>query len=277
MRSDGRELPDKRSFALPDASQRTWIRPDGSVYRIMLWKPKGEAPAAGYPAIYVLDANSVFGTVAEAVRLQTRGPHRLADAAVVVGIGYETDEPFETDRRFYDYAVHADENELPPRRDGKPWPATGGANDFLAFLEDELKPVIEREVAIDRSRQSLFGHSLGGLFALHALFSGRGNYRFYAAGSPSIWWKNRWIAGEALRWIEDKRRRLAMETDTRLLLAVGGEEHPHMIEDARQLYDRLSEAKLPGVRAEIRLYSEESHISVLLPFLARAIRMALKL
>ncbi|WP_027093478.1 alpha/beta hydrolase [Cohnella thermotolerans] len=283
------------AFSISGASQRRWIRPDGRMHRIMLWKPEGAPSEAGYPVLYVLDANAVFGTVAEAVRLQTRGPHRLADGAAVVGIGYETNGPFDVERRFYDYTVRAEAEELPPRKDGTPWPATGGADEFLDFLENELKPAIEREVPIDRSRQTLIGHSLGGLLALRALFSGRGTYRFYAAGSPSIWWKNRWIAAEARRWAEQasaprpldaggstravrssEANGRAREADVRLLLAVGGREKPHMVEDARHLYERLTAEALPGLQVEYCLYPEESHLSVLLPFIAKAVRSALE-
>jgi hypothetical protein len=107
----------------------------------------------------MLDANSAFGAMAETVRMLGQGPHKVGPA-VVVGIGYETDRPLETDRRFYDYTVRAGAEELPPRKDGTPWPATGGADEFLDFLENELRPAIEREVPINRSRQTLIGHSL---------------------------------------------------------------------------------------------------------------------
>src|SRR5690606_34171859 len=129
-----------------------------------------EAPPAGFPVIYVLDANSVFGTVTEAVRAQSRFPARSGvDPAIVVGIGYATDAPFHPDRH-YDFTLPVPAHELPPHPDGGSWPGQGGSAAFLQFIERELKPQIERDFPVDTSRQTIFGHSLGGLFVLTALF-----------------------------------------------------------------------------------------------------------
>jgi predicted alpha/beta superfamily hydrolase len=66
--------------------------------------------------------------------------------------------------------------------------ATGGNDAFLSFIIDELKPAIAKATQVDPGRQALFGHSLGGLFVLHALFSRSDAFDTFIAGSPSIWW-----------------------------------------------------------------------------------------
>src|SRR5690606_6559257 len=43
-------------------------------------------------------------------------------------------------------------------------------------------------VPIDESRQTLYGHSYGGLFVLHALRTQPGAFQRYVAASPSLWW-----------------------------------------------------------------------------------------
>lgn len=83
--------------------------------------------------------------------------------------------------------------------------ANRGAEQFLAFIEEELKPLIEREVPIDRTRQTLFGHSLGGWLVLYTLFTRSRAFQYYAAGSPSIWWKNRCIVPVAEHLIRQWR------------------------------------------------------------------------
>lgn len=52
-------------------------------------------------------------------------------------------------------------------------------------------------------RTALFGHSYGGLFALHALFTKPSSFDIYLAASPSIWWNNRFILSEATRFMGD--------------------------------------------------------------------------
>jgi len=94
----------------------------------------------------------------------------------------------------------------------------GGADAFLTFIEEELKPWIEREFKIDGTRQAIIGHSLGGLFVLHTLFTKPGAFRTYVAGSPSIHWSRRIILDEERQFAS----RLEHERmDVRVLLAVG--------------------------------------------------------
>lgn len=266
---------EKRSaFAIPGAEQRTVISNRGASYRIMVYKPEVPAPETGFPVIYMLDANSAFGSMAETVRLQTRGPHML-EPAVVVGIGYDTDQPFETNRRFYDYTVYADKTELPNRKDGSEWPTTGGADVFLTFIEEELKPLIEQEISIDRNRQTLFGHSLGGLFTLYTMFTKRQAFQVYAAGSPSIWWKNQFLFPLAERFAKEAQESTAEPIQTSLLIGIGSEEKAEMVVDAKEMYERLSSSNIPGMQVQYRCFDDEGHLSVLLPYIGLVIRSAL--
>lgn len=269
-----KQVGDKRPFRIPGAEQWNMTSSRGQEYRIMLWRPDTAAPEGGFPVIYMLDANACFGAMAEAVRMHAWGPHRL-EAAIVVGIGYDTARPFETDRRFYDFTIHAAEDELPERKIAAPWPATGGAEPFLDFIEEELKPLIERELPINRSRQTLFGHSLGGWLALYTMFTRPHAFQFYAAGSPSIWWKNHYLVPVAnqsvLRWEKE-----GLPAFAGLYLGVGGLEKPYMVTDAEAMYELLSAAGLPGFNVKHYCYEGETHLSVIFPFIVRVIRGILK-
>lgn len=46
----------------------------------------------------------------------------------------------------------------------------GGADQFIAFLNSELKPEIAKQFPINSQQQSLYGHSFGGLFVLYHFF-----------------------------------------------------------------------------------------------------------
>lgn len=265
---------ERSAFAIPGAEQRTVTSNRGAIYRIMVYKPDVPAPETGFPVIYMLDANSAFGSMAETVRLRTRGPHML-EPTVVVGIGYDTNQPFETNRRFYDYTVYADKTELPDRKDGSEWPTTGGADLFLTFIEEELKPLIEQEISIDRNRQTLFGHSLGGLFTLYTMFTKRQAFQVYAAGSPSIWWKNRFLFSLAERFAKEAQDSTSEPLQTSLLIGIGSEEKAEMIVDAKEMHDRLSSSNIPGLQVQYRCFDEENHLSVILPFIGLVIRSAL--
>ena len=151
-------------------------------YRIIAAQPMGQAPPSGYPVIYLLDGNSVFHTMVETPRLQCHRPDKTGILpAVVVGIGYETEGQYAPDR-FYDYTPYPNTN-FKNRLDSASVPEQGGAAEFLQFIEEELKPQIESEFNVDRRRQTIFGHSLGGLFTLYAMFSKPQAFSCYIAGA----------------------------------------------------------------------------------------------
>ncbi|MEK0312241.1 alpha/beta hydrolase [Cohnella sp. 56] len=249
---------------------------DGRTYRIRMAVPEGEAPRRGYPVLYVLDGNALFSTAADAVWIQSRRTAKTGVLpAVVVGIGYPGEEPF-PEARHYDFTLPVPPEQLPAHPEGGSWPAQGGAADFLRFIEDELKPAIEARCPIDRSRQTLLGHSLGGLFVLHALFARPGSFGTYVAGSPSIHWNR-----EPLAEAESKFAALLLEgaaAPIRLLIGVGELEQDHripMVANARQMYERMALLQDTCMHAEFRLFEDDNHVSLLPALISRAIRFAL--
>jgi predicted alpha/beta superfamily hydrolase len=238
----------------------------GLTYCIFVSQPLRPAPAEGYPVLYALDGNAYFGSLAEAMGMQAWHPEGIAPG-LIVGIGYDSEEPFVYGRRMYDFTTDTPESEI--RSDGMAWPPTGGADSFLEFLEQDLLPQIQSRYTVDRSRQSLFGHSLGGLFSLYALFGRPSPFRSFIAGSPSIWWNNYAL----LHRLPEFEERLAQGADlTELIIAVGSEEDPSMIEDALLLYQRLQPYSGQGLALSYMLIEGEDHLSVIHPMISRIFR-----
>lgn len=240
----------------------------GREYRIFLSIPPVPPPAEGYPVLYVLDGNAVFGSVTEAMRLQSREPHGI-EPQVIVGIGYDADVPMVTNERFYDYTEAADASELPVRRDDSAWPKTGGIEDFISFIEEELKAAIERQCPIDRSRQGIVGHSLGGYFALYVLFTRPEAFQTYIAGSPSIWWKNHSLLK---KWPAVEQRLLQKEIHAALLIAVGAEEKAGLVADAEEMVAKLLPYQGDHFQVSFRKMEGEGHVSVLHPMISEIMR-----
>ncbi|WP_312019101.1 alpha/beta hydrolase-fold protein, partial [Lysinibacillus sp. D4B1_S16] len=61
-------------------------------------------------------------------------------------------------------------------------------NQFLDFILHELMPTVEKEWPINKKKQAVVGHSLGGLFTLYALCARPHLFSHIVAGSPSVWW-----------------------------------------------------------------------------------------
>jgi predicted alpha/beta superfamily hydrolase len=257
------------NYVLPGSKQLVMhAARTGREYRIFIASPTAPPPEGGYPVLYALDGNASFGSLTEAMRLQSRPPHGI-EPVVIVSIGYDSEDPIVTDRRFYDYTERADSSELPPRPDGSAWPETGGAEHFLAFIEEELKPAVEGLFPIDRERQALFGHSLGGLFAMHVLFTRPASFSSYIAGSPSVWWKNYSLLK---RWPVLEKQLQRGEINAGLLIGIGSEEKLSIVEGAQRVYSLLLPYRRQGLNLAFRQFEGEGHVSVIPPLISLMLR-----
>ena len=268
----------------------------GAEFRIFVAHPLPPPPSSGYPVIYMLDGNAAFGTMTEAVRMQSTRPQATGvTPALVDGIGYPTDLPLDLARRTFDYTPEVDRAALSPRPDGSDWPPTGGAGEFLDFIEHDVKPMIAAAYPVDPQRQSLFGHSFGGLFALYALFHRPHAFQTYIAGSPSIWFGDRAI----LRAEQEFSRLIETSPSTpNLMIAVGTLEQTispaeratadgstsrraawieenRMVDNAREMAARLHKLAEYGLRVRYEEFPGENHVSVIPPLVSRALRFAL--
>ncbi|SHL52571.1 alpha/beta hydrolase [Roseibium suaedae] len=161
---------------------------NGEVYRFLVHVPAGEAPEAGWPVLYMTDGNAVIATAVDCLRAQASYPGGTnVSHGVVVAIGYPTSEAYDPLRRSWDLCPQPGKS-YPPFYPGTPEVRTGGGNEFLEFLENQVKPFVGRLAPVDISKQSLYGHSFGGLFALFTLFTRPKAFRNYIAVSPAISW-----------------------------------------------------------------------------------------
>ncbi|MHA7965567.1 alpha/beta hydrolase [Paenibacillus sp. CAU 1782] len=259
----------KRPFSIAGTKEWSMYCEAQSEYRIYLYIPNAPAPEEGYSVLYLLDANAIFGSAVEGVRME-QYTYDNYEAAVVVGIGYPTAEPFDFKRRFWDYTIHATNDESP---EGMELPEVGGASQFLRFIEERLKPEIARTVPVNPAKQAIFGHSLGGFFVLHTLFNHPKCFQTYMAGSPSIWWKNRCL----MQNVEDFcNGQIQLGGQKALYLAVGSEEIPYMVEDAAAMFKRLATRNSPLLKVDFKLFEGEGHLSILQPMIGKALDFFLR-
>jgi predicted alpha/beta superfamily hydrolase len=278
-----------RPVAMEKAEQWTMRSKAGRVFEISMARPSGEAPKQGYPVMVVLDPSTAFATLVDTVRNQ----EEMFGPVVVVGVGYASDA--EGENRSYDLTPATDSKDLPA---GPPagWGANGGNDAFLNFIIDELKPAIAKAVAVDPGRQALFGHSLGGLFVLHALFSRSDAFDTYIAGSPSIWWGKKSLLREvaAFKAVQQKTR-----APKRLLITVGELESGaspeelrlgavmkvdanKLMQDAKQVANSgdlardLASLAPFGLKVQRVVFPNETHNSVIPAYLARGARFTLQ-
>jgi predicted alpha/beta superfamily hydrolase len=245
-------------YAVPETESWDMTSAAGRTYRILVSRPAGEAPEGGYPILYILDGNAMFAGFAEARRIQGFGGRDL-DKMIVVGIGHPGEQVYDP-RRMEDFTGPIASPAL--KRLYAEYPS-GGRDAFRAFLLGELKPAIAKRYAAHPRRQALYGHSLGGLFALHLFYSHPGAFDTIVAASPSIWWDDQAILAEETAWRGRAEKDGTTARRTRLLLIAGEYENEGSIaQDSAALAARLAPLSGAGLRSQLLLLDGETHVTV---------------
>lgn len=255
----------------------------GRTHRLYVAVPEGPAPAAGHPVIYLLDGGAHFPTLERLTRVLPRLARGFGVAAatpVIVGLTYPGDQAHNDQARGEDYTPPASNLSNTGDRFSK---KQGGAERFLDFLKKELEPALASRLPIDGSRTALMGHSYGGLLVLHAFFTRPTSFDTFIAGSPSIWWNDRYVLTEKKAFLERFAR---TPVKARVLLTVGGlEQKPRksegtrgmfaaerrMVDNARELAVELEAMGGGDFAVQYLEFPGDDHYSAWLPMLSRGL------
>ena len=239
-------------------------------WRVRLGIPmRNPAPTGGFPAFWMLDGNAA---------LMEFDPALLAELAnqsappLLVFVGYDNDLRIDSPARTRDYTFVSD---IQRKENGQSLQVGGGADGLLEIIERQIRPAVNDRARTDPGRQVLWGHSLAGQFVLHTLYTRGGMFSTYAAGSPSLWWRNGALLGEPeQRFIAHNGGRKA-----RVLLMLGGAErardvnnrdmsNPRVLEHLRRVSGAPSDAaatlaqrlqRVPGLAVEYREFPGLGH------------------
>ncbi len=227
----------------------------GRTYRLHVASSGIGEPASGTPVVYLLDADEDFPLVVALARQLTAA--KELPEILIVGVGYLSAPKY---YRIRDFTPSVDTQTEQP---------TGGAANFLRFLETELIPWVEERYRPSPDRV-LMGHSLGGLLAVYAaamrptLFSG------LVASSPSVWW------GEGM--VIDSIRVARQAPAGRLFTSLGARETDLMSDAWHRLRAALGDKGTPvGAlrRNQSLVVDGEGHTSVKPIAFSRGLRWVL--
>ncbi|MBC8009998.1 MAG: alpha/beta hydrolase [Burkholderiales bacterium] len=206
------------------------------------------APAPPWPVVLCLDGDDQFDAL-RAARADLAS-ERALPPLLLVGIGYGASYQEPANRRGRDYT--------PVPIEGAP--EGGGADAFLDFLVTRLWPELERRYPIDNYTRAVAGHSLGALFALHALFKPAPFFNRVLASAPSIWWGERAL----LRSVAELRAKQGA-LPARVFLGVGERDSRSMIEDLDLLEARLDAEPFAGLEIPRARFPRKNHFNSLAP------------
>ena len=174
---------------------------------------------------FLVDGNAYFWT---AVDVSRRMEYLGRKRTVVVGIGYPNDKAVYDYRRGPDLtpACPNDDYEMPLDKHGKPRTdiSFGKAKEFLDFVQDDVMEHVFGTLLplpkLRNGRKALYGHSYGGIFALHALFTRPTLFDTFIAASPIIWWNRSFLT--KVEEPEFLARDDELKSSPSLLLTCGG-------------------------------------------------------
>lgn len=233
-------------------------------YRIFTGRCGAEPEAT----LVVVDGNGLFGLTLDTVRMM----HLVAlvPDLIVVGIGYPGVEGIAD-------SVLLRQHDLTPT-ESKHFPGSGGADAFLEFIRGTVLPEYASPRAV------LFGHSLGGLFAAHALLREQRVFDDYIVSSPSLWWDHHVIFDRADtppparvffgiggdETDEGRRRETANLPDGDPFKTV--DTYLDMVDDMERFVAALAARNAPGLELAAHVFPGEYHNTVPGAVLTRGLR-----
>jgi predicted alpha/beta superfamily hydrolase len=232
----------------------------GKQHRLLIALPPSfrDEPGRRYPVLFVLDGQWDFplvATLSGGLRFDQVLPELL-----IVGLSWGGEHPN------YD-ALRADDY-LPTRAKGHDGVEKGGgAPRFLAFLQESVFPLLEREYRADAEHRIIAGTSNGGLFALYALFEKPELFWGYVAISPNVGWD-----AQAIFARERAFHAAHPALERRVWLSSGSAEWPDYLARETGFFEQMKSSHYQGLALEVYDVPGERHAGVKPEAYNRALR-----
>lgn len=170
----------------------------GEDYTIYIHFPPGyDTSKTKYPVLYMTDGDWNM-TVAMNCLNMLRQDYNITTEPLIVGIGY---------------------GNRPNKRARDLDPGKGGPK-FLTFIQTEVMPFVEKQCRVTDNK-TLYGYSLGGMFAIYTLFEHPGLFDMIGIGAPGN-------SGSDLMPEAQKYFATHKDLKTKVFLGVGSYEHDNV-------------------------------------------------
>lgn len=193
-----------------------------------------------YPVLYVMDAQWDFPLSCSLYGQQYFDG--FIPEMIIVGVTWGGVNPNPDSLRARDYT---------PTNEAR-LPQSGGADNFLAFMKNELFPFIEANYRVDANDRGLMGCSLGGLFTMYSLFTHSDMFQRYIAASPAYGWGNQVLYQYEKNYFENTARPKAS-----LFMCIGGVERS--VPGFEKLTQFLMDRHYPNLQLQSRVLENTGH------------------
>lgn len=221
---------------------------------VWVYNPGNKNVSMRYPVIYVLDGESHFKSVVAMVEYLSGA--NVIPPMIVVGILHSN--------RMKDLT--------PTIQDvGKAGENSGGGENFISFINNELFPVIESKYPTAPYR-IFMGHSVGGLTVINTLIHHKEFFDAYVSIDASLWWDKHKLLKESNTVLANDNY-----SDKKLFLAIANRmekgvdttavqkdttESTELIRYNLELIRSIKNNKQNNLNFDYKYYAEDNHGSV---------------
>lgn len=216
------------------------------VYEIDIFFPEDyKIETKKYPVVYVLDAEYNFGCVSYIARRLIKNGD--IPEVLLVGIAYNTTEEDFYNKRNRDCTPPSTINGY----------HTGGAENFIMFLRNELMPFVKDTYRTIPEDRTIVGHSIGGFFGCYTMFKHPGLFNRYIVVSPSLWFSNDIIFQYEKEYAINHR-----DLPAWIYFSTGMDESEQMVSISQKFISILSERNYPNIHFKSMMPEDENHRSL---------------
>jgi len=222
----------------------------GENYLIQVGLPFGYSSShKSYPVLYVLDGDYAFGITKGITDLLLIG--KEIKGIIVIGISYG--------KGVFAWSIKRT-RDLTPSHDTifAKGQITGGADNFLKFVQYELFPAVNRNYRTNPDSSAICGESLGGLLNSYILWKQPELFKGYIIISPSLIWNNKSVLKLESEYFVNHK-----ELNKAVYIAYGSLDSKEVIiSPATELIQMIQMHDYKGLRLVTRVFEGETHMSV---------------
>ncbi len=234
---------------------------NGETYQLLVHFPDDYDPAKRYDVLYVLDGIDGFPMAISCLGILHGECDKNYREPLLVGISDGTLIGKPGNKRSRDFTPTAFKTSWGGSGDG-------GGPAFLAFIEKEVIPLVEKTYPVTTNR-AIYGYSYGGLFTSYALFTRPDLFRTILIGSPSLFADDAVI----LHRFEPDYAKAHKDLPLSVWLSVGQNDE-YLVEDVQKLANALKSRQYPSLRLQSTTIKEVNHLTGIQPTMLQAFKWA---
>ena len=241
------------------------VSEENQKYQLKVTLPSDYKESEPYQTLYYLDAWWLSESVLGAYALLHIS--RQVNSIILVGISLDGDEkdwniqrtldftpsPYDIEKMGFEMKAGREEKGIALKKQN-----TGGADEFIEFLEIGIFPFMEDKYPNVEKRRGVLGHSYGGLFGFYVMQQKPTLFSDFILISPSLWWNKSELVRE-----ETFSKFMAEESRFNLHLTYGGMESNLIIRSNEAMDKLINGLEKDALSYQFKPFETANHNSIL--------------